>query len=413
MLLKSTSAGSDATNIAKGLLQSKENGINLTDFIDSFDEINSKDLGKAFGLAGFTEDVLDAALRTSKFEKSLDDVKTEFDDFNKSTSGIKGKLNTIKDGFSKIGSVIKTKVATSTSTLMDFVGALNPMTKVVGIAGTVGAIGYGIYKHVKEAQFQTASGAISEWTERDASLTDQIDQYTKLQQQIEAGNLSSQQEYDIKSQILDIQNQISDAYEGQASGIDLVNGSLDEQLDKLNEIRATDAKNTIEDHSNSKGFQTAEKKMTKKNHTYLGEYYDNGSEESEALNSLFDRMSKKYGNDVFSIDKDGITTQVHFEADAETAEKALNEFMTGITDIEDKYGESNVLSMFSDNALGNSKSGLTEANNILDKYQETYDQYKNAKLYSDEKNYGGHTAAESIMQCLLRILLFYSRFYAI
>lgn len=396
MLLKSTSAGSDATNIAKGLLQSKENGINLTDFIDSFDEINSKDLGKAFGLAGFTEDVLDAALRTSKFEKSLDDVKTEFDDFNKSTSGIKGKLNTIKDGFSKIGSVIKTKVATSTSTLMDFVGALNPMTKVVGIAGTVGAIGYGIYKHVKEAQFQTASGAISEWTERDASLTDQIDQYTKLQQQIEAGNLSSQQEYDIKSQILDIQNQISDAYEDQASGIDLINGSLDEQLDKLNEIRATDAKNTIEDHSNSKGFQTAEKKMTKKNHTYLGEYYDNGSEESEALNSLFDRMSKKYGNDVFSIDKDGITTQVHFEADAETAEKALNEFMTGITDIEDKYGESDVLSMFSDNALGNSKSGLTEANNILDKYQETYDQYKNAKLYSDEKNYGGHTAAEWI-----------------
>lgn len=396
MLLKSTSAGDNATNIAKGLLQSKENGINLTDFIDSFDEINSKDLGKAFGLSGFTEDVLEAALRTSKFEKSLDDVKTEFNDFNKSTSGIKGKLNTIKEGFSRIGSVISTKISSSVSTLGDFWGALNPATKVLGVAGVVGGIGLAVYKHVKEAQFQAASGAISEWTERDASLTDQIDQYTKLQQQIEAGNLSSQQEYDIKSQILDIQNQISDAYEDQASGIDLVNGSLDEQLDKLNEIRAADAKNTIEDHSNSKGFKTAEKKMTKKNHTYLGEYYDNGSDESNALNTLFDRMSKKYGNDVFSIDKDGITTQVHFEADAETAEKALNEFMTGITDIEDKYGESDVLSMFSDNALGNSKSGLTEANNILDKYQETYDQYKNAKLYSDEKDYGGHTAAEWI-----------------
>ena len=173
---------------------------------------------------------------------------------------------------------------------------------------------------------------------------------------------------------------LSDSYGSQVAGIDLVNGSLTEQIALLNKVSAKEAERF--QNENEKGINKATKEMEKKRHTYLGQFYDNGSEESEALKKSLKDLQDTYGDDVFQLDKssDGITTEIHFKADATTAKEALNDFKTDISDIKKQYGESDVLNLLGDNA----SVGLSKANKVLDKYGDLYKQSQEAKLVSDD-----------------------------
>lgn len=114
------------------------------------------------------------------------------------------------------------------------------------------------------------------------------------------------------------------------------------------------------------------------------EFY-NGSEESEAIKKTVKDLQDKYGEEVFQLNKssDGFTMDLHFNADAAEAEEALNEFMTEISDIEKKYGESDTLDLMSDNAY----SGLKSAKDVLGEYQDLYDQAQKAEMISDDALY--------------------------
>ena len=128
-----------------------------------------------------------------------------------------------------------------------------------------------------------------------------------------------------------------------------------------------------------------QKKVEKKRHTYLGQFLDNGSKESEAIKKSINDLKKEYGDEVFTIEPemDGITMDVHFKADSVTAKQALNDFMDDAKSIEKQYGESDTLSVMLDNASG----GLSEANEILGKYGDLYEQAQEAKLVAEEQTF--------------------------
>ena len=133
--------------------------------------------------------------------------------------------------------------------------------------------------------------------------------------------------------------------------------------------------------------------MEKERHAYLGQYSDNGSEESNAINQAIAKLKKKYGDDVFKLQEGMEGTgnfEIEFNADASTAKDALNDFMNEIRSIQEQYGESDVLTSLSDYASG----GLEEANDILTEYQDLYNQAKQAELFSDKQQYSGKTALE-------------------
>ena len=148
-------------------------------------------------------------------------------------------------------------------------------------------------------------------------------------------------------------------------------------LEKVTQKEASQFQN-----ENKKGIEEAEKKVEKKRHTYLGQFLDNGSKESEAIKKSINDLKKEYGDEVFTIEPemDGITMDVHFKADSVTAKQALNDFMDDAKSIEKQYGESDTLSVMLDNASG----GLSEANEILGKYGDLYEQAQEAKLVAEE-----------------------------
>lgn len=261
------------------------------------------------------------------------------------------------------------------------------------IAASVTAVvsAFSAYKRSIEEAVDKAQEAGNAWNDNNTSLQDNIDKITELRTALDNGTLTEEEAYQAKSDLLEIQDSLTESYGNQAQGIDLVNGSLQTQINKLKELSTEESKRFL--NENKKGVEEAEKQMEKERHAYLGQYSDNGSDESNAINQAITKLKNKYGDDVFNLQEGMEGTgnfEIEFNADASTAKDALNEFMNEIRSIQEQYGESDVLTSLSNYASG----GLEEANDILTEYQDLYNQAKQAELFSDKQQYSGKTALE-------------------
>lgn len=266
----------------------------------------------------------------------------------------------------------------------------NPLILIAaGAAAAVSA--FSAYKRSIEEAVDKAQEAGNAWEDNNTSLQSNIDKITELRTALDNGTLTEEEAYQAKSDLLEIQDSLTESYGNQAQGIDLVNGSLDQQISKLKELSTEESKRFL--NENKKGVEEAEKQMEKERHAYLGQYSDNGSDESNAINQAITKLKKKYGDDVFKL-QEGMegagNFEIEFTADASTAKDALNDFMNEMRSIQEQYGESDVLTSLSNYASG----GLEEANDIMSEYQDLYNQAKQAELFSDKQQYSGKTALE-------------------
>lgn len=105
-------------------------------------------------------------------------------------------------------------------------------------------------------------------------------------------------------------------------------------------------------NENEKGIDKATKEIEKERHEYLGQFYDNGTQESEDIKKSIKDLQDKYGDDVFTTELEAEELQwIFILADASTAREALNDFKTDISDIKKQYGESDVLNLLGDNGI--------------------------------------------------------------
>lgn len=257
----------------------------------------------------------------------------------------------------------------------------NPLILVA--AGVTAAVtAYSAYKRSIEEAVSSAKSAGNTWEENTTSIQDNISRIQELRTALASGTLTEQEAADAKSELLSIQESLSESYGNQVSGLDLINGSLTEQIALLDQVNEKQSQSFL--NENKKGIDKAQKEMEKKRHTYLGRFYDNGSEESEAIKKSIKNLQETYGEDIFKLDSaDGITMDIQFNADASTAKDALNDFMTEVSGIEDQFGETDVTDQLVDNAA----SGLTKAKDVLSEYQDIYKQAQEAELISDDKLY--------------------------
>lgn len=257
----------------------------------------------------------------------------------------------------------------------------NPLILVA--AGVTAAVtAYSAYKRSIEEAVSSAKSAENTWEENTTSIQDNISRIQELRTALASGTLTEQEAADAKSELLSIQESLSESYGNQVSGLDLINGSLTEQIALLDQVNEKQSQSFL--NENKKGIDKAQKEMEKNRHTYLGRFYDNGSEESEAIKKSIKKLQETYGEDVFKLDSaDGITMDIQFNADASTAKDALNDFMTEVSGIEDQFGETDVTDQLANNAA----SGLTKAKDVLSEYQDIYKQAQKAELLSDDKLY--------------------------
>ena len=263
---------------------------------------------------------------------------------------------------------------------------LTAFTSPVGIAsfavgGAVAAIS--AYRKSVEEMIQSAKQAGDEWKSGQESLQGQIDKITELRTALDSGTLSEQEAASTKSELLSIQESLTDSYGKQVAGIDLINGSLTEQIELLDKVSQKEAESYK--NENKKAIKKAEKEMEKDDRkAYLGSFYDNGTDESEAIKTSIKKLQDKYGDDVLvsELNDNGITVDVRFVGDAATEKEVMNDFMTEMEEIEDTY-KTGTADLMSDYA----SDGLKKADKVIDKYQDIYEAAKKADLVSDDYEY--------------------------
>ena len=259
--------------------------------------------------------------------------------------------------------------------------AANPLILIAaGVTAAVAAVS--AYNHSIEESVSSARESGNAWEESHSSLQDNVTKIEELRAALESGTLSEQEAAQAKSELLSIQESLSESYGNQVEGIDLLNGSLTEQLALLDKVAQKEAE--AFKNENKKGIDKARTEMEKDRHTYLGQFTEDGSEQSKAIKKSVEKLQDAYGKEVIKLSEGMEGTgaiRIDVDADASTAKEALNDFMSEMDSIQKQYGESDVISSMIDRASG----GLTEVKGVLDEYQDLYQQSQKAELLSDDR----------------------------
>lgn len=277
--------------------------------------------------------------------------------------------------------------------------AANPLILVAaGVAAAVMA--FSAYNQsVENARVAAQNAAQAFDTQRD-SVQGQIDKITELRTQLASGTLSEMEAYQAKQQLMSIQNELLGTYGDQAQGISLVNGELETQIDLINELIKSDANKFL--NENAQAISKAEKEMSKqlgvqeswlgKGGWHLGELTGEGSEQFDTLSDIL----SKYGDSI-DLEYNNGAYQMYFRGDATQATETLNNLMTDIRNA----GEELEGFEPAEAIMTNAEAGLKEANEIIEKYGEIYEQAEKARLIANETLYApegssaqGKTAAK-------------------
>ena len=249
----------------------------------------------------------------------------------------------------------------------------NPLILVA--AGVTAAVtAYSAYQQSVEDALKAESDAGQKFIENTNSIQENIDKVKELRESLASGTLSEEEAYQAKSDLLSIQNQLSESYGSQADGIDLVNGKLDEQISKMNELAVNQANDYLND--NGKIIDKAQEEMSKKRDYKLGDYaLDNTTYKSDIKS-----LAKEFDHIGLMKKSDG-TYSLKFTGDASEADEEINGFMTKLRELKDSLGD-NVNTVAIDSIISQGESILNDNQKVLEKYQDASERGLKASMIS-------------------------------
>lgn len=203
-----------------------------------------------------------------------------------------------------------------------------------------------------------------------------IDSYkskiTDLKDSIDSGTLSEQEAYQARKDLLEIQDELIQKYPEEASGIDLLNGSLETQLDLLNGI--TEAKARAYLSENNDTIQKSYEEMLKQR-TYKSTGFDDYLEANGSDRAEIEKIAKKYADQGLTFAQYGSENQtgkarydIEITADASQAKDTIDDF----------YNEVQKSDFISDDAKQALSSRLSQwsndAKDVIDNWEYTAQQ---------------------------------------
>lgn len=202
-----------------------------------------------------------------------------------------------------------------------------------------------------------------------SSINDYKTQISSLKESLDKGNLSEQESYDVRKQLISIQDELVEKYGDEAAGIDLVNGKYQEQLDILNGIANQKAKDYLNEHNES--INTAQGKMLEELNMQPGGFFEVSDTQAEKLQEIAAKYADR-GLSVFAGDSslsDGTNLKditFNIKANATDAKDVLNDFMTDVRNANDR---TNFLGDDLFNTITNNLSdGVATAQSVIDKW---------------------------------------------
>ena len=92
---------------------------------------------------------------------------------------------------------------------------------------------------------------ISSYKEGTDSLDDEIEKIKEAKDELASNNITQENAIKIKEDLIDIQKNLIDKYGEEAKGIDLVNGKLDEEIEKIKALKKEEAEKYLRENSSN------------------------------------------------------------------------------------------------------------------------------------------------------------------
>lgn len=319
--------------------------------IDEFKKTLSSDMDDDKIMEQQTDLMQQMSARARVYVNQMDKASLSSDAFAASQTRLATAMNTLQSVGQKtiavVGNMLTTLAVTAAINL-----AFKAITSII---------------ERQENLRQAALEAGSALDKQSAAINDYKTQISSLKESLDKGNLSEQEAYDTRKQLISIQDELVDKYGSEAAGIDLVNGKLDEQIAKLDGI--ADRKAKIFLASNSESINTAQKKMTEDLYLQPGGMYEVREAQAEKLQEIVSKYADQgltmRTSGAGMLDKTG-SRRIEFNitANATDAERTLSDFMNDLSEIEDK---THFLGSEQYEALRNGLStGVQDAQSVID-----------------------------------------------
>lgn len=344
---------------------------------------------------------------------AMDEATTKFelDEYIKSASGILGNIDfgTAGDAFKKLGLegddladvLIKCgmnaddaakKVAELGSSGVKSTGKLgtafvNLASKIgistkalgltsIGIVAAVTAVAIAVKKH-HEGLIESAHEAAQSYREESDSLSEYGSRISELKKSLESEGISSSEEYNIRAQLLDIQNELITAYGSEAAALDLLTSSADDATAAYERFAAAQSKESASKNltENASIIEKSIEAMEKVR-TYTIRDVNLSALPQEATKSILDVISKY---DAITYDRQD--RMIRIEADASEAQEELYAFAEDMRVLERQFaadgidiGEAAISWVYDDSWSKAIESQLSKVNEVIDEYGSIYDE---------------------------------------
>jgi len=254
-------------------------------------------------------------------------------------------------------------------------------------AGITAAIAiYEQYQKVQEEQRQKAESGAQAFEKQSAAIDDYANKITDLRTKLDEGSLSESDAYSAKKELLDIQNQLNESYSKGAENLDLFNGSMERNVQQVRDLLKQNAEtfltenglgvkgSGLSDAINAMENMIGARSISSNQAAFLGEFYQ-WTEEGKVIREV----AKDY-EDLFEIQELNYgKSGLYFKGTAQDVQR-LTDFMTDLRNAEEGLTTTDTIDYIRE--MGDTFIGI--ANERIGKYQEIYDQYKQAKIITDD-----------------------------
>mgnify|MGYP004515707423 CR=1 FL=1 len=199
---------------------------------------------------------------------------------------------------------------------------------------SIGLTGYDVFE-----SYEKAAEKLNESANTTKQATSELDNYkdkvNELRESIDSGTLSESEAYDARKELISIQDTLVEKYNMEASGIDLVNGKLDEQIAKINAVSDAKANQFLDDPDNKRAYKEAQMYMgqesfytTKTNRLYASD------DELENLQQIADKYGltlRELGRKQINARDSKVNFTIDITADPTKAEDAYSSFVQEVS----------------------------------------------------------------------------------
>ncbi len=224
--------------------------------------------------------------------------------------GVSGEVADVIEQFEQLKQAMTASANGSSASLGKLSIAVTAVSAVVVTAVNI----YRKYAETQEKARERAVELTEEYENTTNELQSMTSEYINLKNKLDISILSTTEEINAKNELYAIQKQLIETFGDEANGIDLVNGKLDEQIDKIEKLTLAEAERFIT--QNYSAYNKAKEDLqSTTNHPFIV------IDESD-INEAIKAYKEKFGEQISATEYSNV---IRIDVDAENAIDTLKD----------------------------------------------------------------------------------------